>query len=311
MINFHFITSFSVYTNIILQGIDNKEKRCKITKRGDNVYITFSNNMKHNITEANINFYAHPFVHPIRKMNCHDFIYILQGEWEFGQKGETYKLKKDDLLILPANNTHYGLSPCSANTKTMYFHVTCENDFISNEHSKGLCTNNHINGSLNLNIKKYFSEIVNCKLEKKHKTVLVLATAATLREQKLSRLLKAYQGRATFYTCAAPCLVRLVEEGHLDDEVARREIAALLDPILARISPDAVVLGCTHFPFVAGIISHFLGPSVPLFDGAEGTARELSRRLEAAGICNKSTKRGRLVLTASRPASLAVMQQLL
>lgn len=169
MINFHFITSFSVYTNIILQGIDNKEKRCKITKRGDNVYITFSNNMKHNITEANINFYAHPFVHPIRKMNCHDFIYILQGEWEFGQKGETYKLKKDDLLILPANNTHYGLSPCSANTKTMYFHVTCENDFISNEHSKGLCTNNHINGSLNLNIKKYFSEIVNCKLEKKHK----------------------------------------------------------------------------------------------------------------------------------------------
>ncbi|MBE6581359.1 MAG: glutamate racemase [Ruminococcaceae bacterium] len=148
-------------------------------------------------------------------------------------------------------------------------------------------------------------------LEKKHKTVLVLATAATLREQKLSRLLKAYQGRATFYTCAAPCLVRLVEEGHLDDEVARREIAALLDPILARISPDAVVLGCTHFPFVAGTISHFLGPSVPLFDGAEGTARELSRRLEAAGICNKSTKRGRLVLTASSPASLAVMQQLL
>ncbi|MBE6605371.1 MAG: glutamate racemase [Ruminococcaceae bacterium] len=145
----------------------------------------------------------------------------------------------------------------------------------------------------------------------KHKTVLILATAATLREQKLSRLLEEHKGRATFLTCAAPSLVRLVEQGHFDDEVAKREIAALLDPILAHATPDAVVLGCTHFPFVAGTISRFFGGTVPLFDGAKGTAGELARRLKAAGLDRRDARHGSVVLSASDPASLTAMRRLL
>ncbi len=131
------------------------------------MYITFSDSVNHRITEANINFYAKPFVHPKRKMNEHDFIYILQGEWEFGQNNETYKVKKDDLLILSANNTHFGLSPCSPNTKTMYFHVTCENDYTADTLSGEKCIKNHISTSLNSNIRKYFYEVVSCKLAQK------------------------------------------------------------------------------------------------------------------------------------------------
>lgn len=133
------------------------------------MYIKFSDNMKHRITEANINFYAKPFIHPERKMKESDFIYMLHGEWDFGQNNETYKLKKDDILILPANNTHFGLTPCSPNTKTMYFHVTCENDYISDLFLGGLCSKIHINTSHNSNIKKYFSKTVNCKLANKQK----------------------------------------------------------------------------------------------------------------------------------------------
>lgn len=128
------------------------------------MYTVFSEDNKHNVTEANINFYANPFVHPKRKLAEHDFIYILQGEWKFGQNDEEYIGEKDDILLLCANNTHYGISPCHPGTKTMYFHVTCENDISS----LTPCNNSiksHINTAENPKIRRYFSEIINAKLQ--------------------------------------------------------------------------------------------------------------------------------------------------
>ena len=146
---------------------------------------------------------------------------------------------------------------------------------------------------------------------KNHPVVLVLATEATLHEGKLAALLQEFAGRATFITCAAPGLVRLVEQGHFNDKLTAHYLHTCLSPILAETRPDAVVLGCTHFPFAAHAISRFLGDDVPLFDGAVGTARELARRLRVARLCNRQAKHGTLVLHAGSVASLAVMRQLL
>lgn len=120
-------------------------------------------NTNHTVTEANINYYNTPFIHPKRIMKEHDFIYMLNGEWKFGQNNEEFSLKKDSLLILTANNVHYGISPCIPNTKTMYFHVSC-NDDIKSEKIKKICTESHIDASLNKNIKRCFSNIVNAKM---------------------------------------------------------------------------------------------------------------------------------------------------
>ncbi len=116
----------------------------------------------HHITEANINFYANPFVHPRRKMREHDFIYLLEGEWKIGQNENKYTLKKDSILILSAHNTHFGISPCAAGTKTMYFHVSCnKNDGKAQKDSVVL--NTLISAQGNKNIKKLFSEVVSSK----------------------------------------------------------------------------------------------------------------------------------------------------
>ena len=125
----------------------------------------FNENSHYIISEANINFYANPFIHPRRKMKEHDFIYMLQGEWKFGQDKEEYTAVKDSVLILSANHTHFGISPCLANTKTMYFHVSCDDDSLTS----GILLNSLTDASSNPNIKKYFSEIVNCKLQEKQK----------------------------------------------------------------------------------------------------------------------------------------------
>lgn len=85
--------------------------------------ISFNTDIRREITEANINYYNKPFIHPERKMQDHDFIYLLEGEWKIGQCSETYTLKKDTVLILSGGQTHYGVSLSKANTKTMHFHV--------------------------------------------------------------------------------------------------------------------------------------------------------------------------------------------
>lgn len=123
----------------------------------------FSDKTVHTVNSANINYYTTPFVHPRRKMNEHDFIYLLKGEWKIGQNERVYELKEDMLLILFAGNTHYGVSPCAKDTKTMYFHVSIEEgDRYDEGDSSGIGT--CIDLSSNYGIKKLFEKVVNAKL---------------------------------------------------------------------------------------------------------------------------------------------------
>lgn len=134
----------------------------------------FTESTRHKISEANINFYAVPFVHPERTMGEHDFIYMLGGEWIIGQDGKSYPLKKDSLLILRANRRHYGVSPCLAGTKTMYFHVSCEKGDHCTENDVSEAVDTLIDASVNSNIKKYFYETVNAKLSGNGKKANIL-----------------------------------------------------------------------------------------------------------------------------------------
>ncbi len=129
----------------------------------------FSTKSMHHVTEANINFYAAPFVHPKRIMPEHDFIYLLQGEWKIGQNDEKFELKKDSLLILTGGNTHFGVSPCLPGTKTMYFHLSRSHEetllpAAEPPFSDGVYVDTLINAANNKTIKKLFAEIINEKL---------------------------------------------------------------------------------------------------------------------------------------------------
>ena len=125
----------------------------------------FNVQTRHRVTEANINYYATPFIHPERKMGEHDFIYMLDGKWKLGQNDEIYDLKKDSLLILGAGLTHKGLASCAAGTKTMYFHVSRnDGDLISPTLEGEDLLNSLTDASVNRNIRKIFHEIVSAKL---------------------------------------------------------------------------------------------------------------------------------------------------
>lgn len=144
---------------------------------------------------------------------------------------------------------------------------------------------------------------------KAHPVVLVLATAATLRMEKFGHLQENYAKNATVFKIPAPNIVRLVEMGLADSPEMDTYLDGLLTPF-KHDPPDAVVLGCTHFPFAAAAIRRVLGRDVPLFDGAKGTARELARRLAAEDLLAPQNAVGGITLTASEPRSLPLFTSL-
>ena len=62
---------------------------------------------------------------------------------------------------------------------------------------------------------------------------------------------------------------------------------------------DAAVLGCTHYPFAREQIQRVLGDRVQIFDGGEGTAREMRRRLAEKGLLREEERRGNIVFQNS------------
>ena len=110
--------------------------------------------------------------------------------------------------------------------------------------------------------------------------VIVLATDATLRLEKFERLMSLY-GRDVI-PVVGEGLVELVEGGKAASPEAEVRLAALLMPYMDR-QIDAIVLGCTHYPFLRAPIQR-LFPDALLFDGLEGTAQRLKFLLDERGL---------------------------
>ena len=113
-------------------------------------------------------------------------------------------------------------------------------------------------------------------------TVGIMATDVTLREKKLAALMERVKRDCTVLRVQAPGVVELVEAGKCDTDEAVAQMRELLGPHVGRL--DALVLGCTHYPFMKGAMGQVLGEGTELLDGGEGTARETKRRLAEAGL---------------------------
>ena len=128
--------------------------------------------------------------------------------------------------------------------------------------------------------------------------ILVMATDATLREQKFAALMERFAARCDICKCPCPEQVSFVERGELTgpalEETLRRELEPCMQP-----EPDAVVLGCTHFPFLRKTIQRVVGAVPELLDGADGTAKEAERRLREAGLLREPGLPGTVELTNS------------
>jgi len=104
----------------------------------------------------------------------------------------------------------------------------------------------------------------------------VMATQVTLREEKFAQQLERFPDMQVSLI-PAPGLVERIEAGQADSPETEALLRQLLGPYVGRL--DALVLGCTHYPFVKDTVCRILGDQTQLLDGSLGTARHTMRRL--------------------------------
>ena len=112
-------------------------------------------------------------------------------------------------------------------------------------------------------------------------TVGIMATPVTLQGEKLKRLIEQYP-HPDVRLIPAPGLVELVEAGLTNAPEMDAFLSTLLSPYAGQL--DALVLGCTHYPFAKDALRRVLGDKTVLFDGGVGTAQQTRRRLENADL---------------------------
>lgn len=147
-------------------------------------------------------------------------------------------------------------------------------------------------------------------LEKENAHVLVMATQATVKANKFRELLARFEEQAEVTPVGCPGLMEFVEAGTLEGPKLEAYLRELLAPYLA-MEIDAVVLGCTHYPFVKKTIQKVLGPGPHLIDGSRGTARELKRRLEREDLLTDRPGPGKVTFEESMPEKIALCKYLL
>ena len=140
-------------------------------------------------------------------------------------------------------------------------------------------------------------------------TIGIMATDVTLREQKLAALMERVKRDCTVHRVQAPGVVELVEAGKADTDEAVALMEQILGPYAGEL--NALVLGCTHYPFMKKAMGCVLGDAVELLDGGEGTARETRRRLLEAGLLNEGD--GELIVenSSENPEKIRLTRDLL
>lgn len=139
--------------------------------------------------------------------------------------------------------------------------------------------------------------------------VLILATPMTVAGEKLHHLTDQFSDQASFLPVACPGMMEFVEEGKADSPEVLDYLRTLLTPYLEK-HVDAIVLGCTHYPFLREQIRQVAGDDIPILDGSEGTARQLRRKLEEAGLLSDRNLPGQVHFEMSLPERVSLAKKL-
>jgi len=114
----------------------------------------------------------------------------------------------------------------------------------------------------------------------------VIATESTVSSDAYGLAIRRLRPEVKVLSQACPLFVPLVEEGWGDDPITEEIARRYLEPLLAA-GIDTLVLGCTHYPRLAKILSRLAGEGISLVDSAESVAQKVTEGLEARGLLAK------------------------
>jgi glutamate racemase len=120
----------------------------------------------------------------------------------------------------------------------------------------------------------------------------VIGTVGTISSGAYHRAIARTGAPVSLTSAACPGFVEFVERG----QTAGDEVTVLAERLLAPISDamvDALLLGCTHYPFLARPISDVMGSGVTLVSSADETAFAARETLESLGLLRDDVRTGK------------------
>lgn len=136
------------------------------------------------------------------------------------------------------------------------------------------------------------------ELQRKGK-IIIMATPMTLSESKFKGLMTKYSNDHDIEPLPCPGLVELIENGILEGHEMEEYLKNKLQPF-EHSDISAIVLGCTHYPFVKNSIKAVLKNEVPVIDGSIGTVKQLKSQLSKFSLLNDSGHPGDVEIFNSR-----------
>jgi glutamate racemase len=132
----------------------------------------------------------------------------------------------------------------------------------------------------------------------------VLATVGTLKSAQFAGLLESYGRNVKVVTQGCIGLVECIERGELTNEATRNLLQQYCKPLLDE-GADTIVLGCTHYPFVASLIRQLVGEDVALIDTGAAVAKQLQKRLSALDLLAPPDQAGEVRFWTNSPSANA------
>ncbi len=102
----------------------------------------------------------------------------------------------------------------------------------------------------------------------------LIGTEATVTSGAYDRAVRATNTEVTLRSQACPAFVEHVELGDTTSAELREAARGYLSPLMAD-GIDTLILGCTHYPLLSGLLQRELGPGVVLVSSAEETAKDV------------------------------------
>jgi glutamate racemase len=127
--------------------------------------------------------------------------------------------------------------------------------------------------------------------DKPYPKIAVIATEATVSSNAYFEAIRRASAEAEVVQAGCPLFVPLAEEGW----TCEPETISIAEKYLKKIKefrPDALVLGCTHYPILRDVIQQTVGENVKLVDSGEATAEEVKALLESKGLMNSNKVSG-------------------
>ena len=117
----------------------------------------------------------------------------------------------------------------------------------------------------------------------RNERVGLIGTEATVASGAYERAVVATGAPVTLRSRACPVFVEHVERGDTTSDELRRAARGYLSPLMAD-GIDTLILGCTHYPLLSGLLQLELGPDVALVSSAEETAKDVYAGLVAGQL---------------------------